>query len=93
MKIFLAAIAMTIAVPAAAQTGQPVAPGHAEHDQHGDKTGHEGHMKCCEGMADGKKMECCDKAAADGAKMACCDKRVDEAGAADEHAGHDMSDQ
>lgn len=96
MKILLAAIALTIAVPAAAQTTQPAADPHAGHTmpaghgQHDGEAGHEGHMKCCAGMKDGKKMECCDKAKADGTKMDCCEKHA-KTGAADPHAGHDMS--
>ena len=98
MKILLAAIALTIAVPAAAQTAQPAADPHAghtmpaDHSQHGDKSGHEGHENCCEQMkADGKKMECCDEAKAEGGKMNCCEKHAAKKGAADAHAGHDMS--
>ena len=91
MKIFLAAFAMTIAIPAAAQTAPAADPhaGHqmpADHGKHEGKAGHEG-MKCCE-KAEGK-MDCCDKAKAASGKMECCDKQA-KAGA-DAHAGHDMS--
>ena len=99
MKILFAAIALTIAIPAAAQTAQPAVDPHAghtmpaDHSQPGDKGGNEDHKNCCDQMkADGKKMECCDEAKAKGSKMACCDKKAAESGStADPHAGHDMS--
>lgn len=87
MKVFLAGIAMTIAIPAAAQNAQPATDPHAGHQmpaQHGKgdgKAGHEG-MDCC---CDKTKMVQ-DKMAK--GKMDCCDK---PAKAADAHAGHDMS--
>lgn len=84
MKILLAAIAMTIAVPAAAQTAQPAADPHAGHTmpatqgQAVDPAAHKEHMNCCEKMkAEGKAMDC-------------CAEKTDAAGAADAHAGHDM---
>ncbi|HWH17924.1 MAG TPA: hypothetical protein VNT77_06250 [Allosphingosinicella sp.] len=111
MKVLFTAIALTIAVPAAAQTGQLTADPHAGHGQQADhsrhsqagqagqashdhhgQAGHEGHKNCCEHMtADGKKMECCGKAKTSGAKMECCEKHARMKGAADGHAGHDMS--
>lgn len=102
MKIFLIAIAMTIAFPAAAQTAPAADPhaghkmpvDHSQHSGHGNaahgQAGHEGHMKCCE-KNDGKKAGCCDKVKADGARMDCCEKHAGKAGASDPHAGHDMS--
>ena len=94
MKLFLTAIAMTFAVPAAAQTANPTANPHAGHAQHADhsKMDHskqgEGHKDCCDGM----KMDCCDKAKRTAGKMDCCEKHSGKAGAAaDGHAGHDMS--
>lgn len=110
MKILLTAFAVTIAVPAAAQTAQPAADPHAghnmpmDHGQHGrsdhgqgghgqashGQSGHEGHMKCCK-HADGKMADCCAKTKANGTRMDCCDKHSGKAGAADPHAGHDMS--
>lgn len=77
MKILLVAIAM-IAAPAIAQTAAPAPMDHSGHNMPGDHKGDEG-KDCCAGMkADGKKMDCCDKAAA-------------KTGIADPHAGHDMS--
>ena len=89
MKMFVAAIALAIAVPAAAQgqQNQPV-----DHSQHGQPAGdHEGHGKkdgCCDHEGDGKKMDCCAKAKAAGKKMECCDKQASQKGADDAHAGH-----
>ena len=93
MKFFIAAIAMTIAIPAAAQTAQTADPhaGHqmpADHGKHDGKAGHEGKDCCDHKTADGKMMDCCEKAKAAGGKMECCEKH---AKAADAHAGHDMS--
>ncbi len=87
MKIFLTAIAMTIAVPAAAQTANPAA-GHAQHADHGKMdhskmdhskqgSGHEGDKGCCDGM----KMDCCDKPKGTAGKMDCCDKHASKASA------------
>ena len=82
MKIWIAAIALTVASPAFAQTADPHAGHHqAQHEEH------EQHKDCCEGK-DGARMECCEKAMKDGKKMACCEKHE---GKADAHAGHDMS--
>ena len=71
MKTLIAAIALTIALPAAAniQAAQPHA-GHSQHQgmDHGKDKG------CCDHKgADGKPMECCEKGMKDG-KMECCDK-------------------
>lgn len=86
MKILLGAFALTIAIPAAAQTGQPATDPHAGHSQPADHSQHKGgetdhsqhgekHQNCCEHKSpDGKMMECCEKAKADGSKMDCCDK-------------------
>ena len=88
MKTIIAAIALSIAVPAAAQTQHSQ---HADHSQHGQPAGdHSGHGKkdgCCDHDAKGKMMECCAKAKAAGNKMECCDKQAKEKGA-DAHAGH-----
>jgi len=76
MKTFIAAIALTIALPAAA---------HAQNAQAGEN--HAQHQ----GMDYGKEqkdcaMNCCK--AKEAKKMACCDK-PDQKGD-DAHAGHDM---
>lgn len=103
MKFLLSAIALTIAVPAAAQTTAPAADPHAGHSMPADHSqhqgqqkgsaGHDDHADCCEHKsADGKKMGCCDKAKAEAGKMECCDKMAKK-GSADAHAGHDMSKQ
>ena len=103
MKIFLTAIAMTFAGPAAAQTANPAANPHAGHAQHADhgkmdhsKMDHgkhgEGHKGCCDHkMADGRKMDCCDKAKGSAGKMDCCGEHAKNGASAGGHAGHDMS--
>lgn len=96
MKAFLTAIAMTIAVPAAAQTADPAhsahssAPAPAPAADGKADAGHNDHAGCCEKMTDGKAMPCCDKAKTGGQKMDCCQKKAGSK-AADPHAGHDMS--
>ncbi|HEY9554078.1 hypothetical protein [Allosphingosinicella sp.] len=81
MKTLIAAIALTIAVPAAAQT---TADPHAAHKT----TEHEGHEK---GQHEGHMMDCCKDADGNG-KMDCCEAM--ESGEADEskagHEGHQM---
>ncbi len=83
MKLFIAAAALLVAMPAAAQT-QPAA--HAEH--HGEHKGMDhgkDHKGCCEHKnADGTPMDCC-KPAKDGTRPACCDKHDAKA----DHKGHD----
>jgi hypothetical protein len=87
MKTLIAAAALIVALPAAANA-QAAPPAHAEH--HGDKhgSGHgEEHKDCCKHKnADGTPMDCC-KPAKDGKRAACCDKNDAKA----EHDGHDMS--
>ena len=94
MKMIFAAVALTIATPAVAQSSAP-ADAHANHapaEQQGQaghsgsaasgQAGHEmpGECPCCATMkAEGKKMECCDKPAG--------------ASEADPHAGPDTSGQ
>lgn len=84
MKLFLAAVALTIASPALAQADPHAGHGGAGHEGHAPPAGaqkdapadpHAGHdMKgCCEGKGEGK-MDCCAKMKAEGKKMACCDK-------------------
>jgi hypothetical protein len=83
MKILIAAAALIVALPAAAnaQTSQPA---HAEHGEHkGTDHGRE-HKDCCEHKnADGTPMSCC-KEGKDGKRPACCDKHAAKA----EHSGH-----
>ena len=86
MKTFIAAVALTIAFPAAAQqTGQQQ---HAQHQgmNHAQHQGmnhaqHQGmdhgkeHKGCCDHKGnDGKPMKCCEAAMKSGKKMACCEK-------------------
>lgn len=69
MNLILSAIALTIAVPAAAQTAPAMdhsQHSQAEHAQHEAAKGadqHKGHAEKheCPMMKDGKKMACCDK--------------------------------
>ncbi len=85
MKTFIAAMALVVALPAAANA-QAAQPAHAQ--EHGDHKGtdHKDHKGCCEHKkADGTPMNCC-KEAKDGKAMACCAKH-EKAG---EHAGHGM---
>ncbi len=80
MKFLIAAAALIVAAPVAAQTA-PAA--HAEHAEHqGEK--HEGeHKGCCE---EGK-MECC-KPGKDGKRAACCDKHAAKDSGEKHGAGH-----
>jgi len=75
MKTVLAALALTIALPAASY-----AAGQAQ----------TGQKDCCAKTADGKSSPCCEKKA-DGGKMGCCEKHATTQGAADPHAGHNMN--
>lgn len=60
MKTILGAIALTLAVPAHAQTA-PAADPHAGHQMPAEKGKHDC-MKCCENMKQhGGKMDCMDK--------------------------------
>jgi hypothetical protein len=80
MKFLIAAAALVIAAPVAAQTA-PAA--HAEHEEHkGEK--HEGeHKGCCE---DGT-MACCKPDAA-GKRAECCEKHGEKASGEKHGAGH-----
>lgn len=106
MKLMLAAIALTIASPALAQTAAP-ADAHADHAAHATQAapvdhsahgaGSNGNPHADHEMAGGccekmgdGKMPCCEKMKAAGKKMDCCAKKADAPGAADPHAGHDM---
>lgn len=102
MKLMIAAIAMTSALPTFAQSTVPIGQ-HGQHAAHIGATGHSGHADqseghedhrtsrdCCEKGTDGK-MACCKEAKAQGKKAACCEKSTAEPPAADPHAGHDMS--
>ena len=85
MKTFIAAIALTIALPAAANAqNAPAADPHAQHKgmDHGKE-----HKDCCKhNNADGTPMDCCKEK--DGAKMACCEKHAKKGH--DQHSGHEM---
>jgi hypothetical protein len=85
MKTFIAAIALTIALPAAANAqGAPAADQHAHHQgmDHGKE-----HKDCCEHKgADGKVMDCCKEK--DGKKPSCCEKHGQKGH--DAHSGHKM---
>lgn len=93
MKMILAAIALTIAAPAFAQTDPHAAHNAAEHAAHqkAEQAGHEGHAEGCCKEAEGKKMDCCKDADGDG-KMDCCEKGAESGKTAghDAHAGHAM---
>lgn len=88
MKMMMAAIALTIAVPAAAQTADP----HAGHDV---TMSHEGHhmgeqhdsmkMDCCKDADGNGKMDCCEKMESGEAKPCCDDKAAHGS-----HDGHQM---
>lgn len=85
MKTFIAAIALTFALPAAAnaQAAQP-----ADHAQHQGMDHGKEHKGCCEHKnADGTPMACCAKPMKDGKKMECCEKQAQKAG----HSGHQMN--
>lgn len=107
MKLMLAAIALTIASPALAQTAAP-ADAHADHAAHTAQAAsadhsahgtasnadpHAGHEMSggCCEKMGDAKMPCCEKMKAAGKKMDCCEKQDATSGAADPHAGHDMS--
>ncbi len=79
MKFLIAAAALVIAAPVAAQTAP------AEHGEHHGQEHKGEHKDCCEHkQADGTPMDCC-KPGKDGKRAACCDKHKD---AGNEHAGH-----
>jgi uncharacterized protein involved in copper resistance len=88
MKTFIAAIALTFALPAAANAQAPQHGDHhaqhrGNHDQHKGMDHGKEHKDCCEHKAvDGKPMECCKEK--DGKRAACCDKH---AKGHDGHAG------
>lgn len=82
MKMLFAAIAMTIATPALAQSAAPT-DAHAAHAADAAQTAngsHAGH-----GTAHGKMMQHCDKKS--GGEETACPKKP----AANPHAGHDKS--
>ncbi|MDP9413155.1 MAG: hypothetical protein M3Q08_03490 [Pseudomonadota bacterium] len=85
MKTLIAAIALTIAIPAGvnAQSAQQ----QDKHDQHQSMDHGKEHKGCCEGKG-GMAMKCCDKAAKEGKKMGCCSKG-DQKGH-EQHSGHQM---
>lgn len=76
MKLILTAIALTFALPAAAQTGATMDHSQhspAQHAQHGAQhgAGHDGHKGGHEGHGKDMKHEC--PMGKDGKKMACCE--------------------
>jgi hypothetical protein len=87
MKILIAAVALTIASPAFAQSADPHA-GHKGHGQ-GHEQGHGQHKDCCkEKDADGTRKDCCEKAK-DGKAMECCKKHTEHG--ADAHVIKDKN--
>lgn len=92
--MLLTALVFAIASPAAAQTAAPAEQhqGHAQdHHQKGDEhSGHKMDGKCCEEIAGGKTMDCCEKMKKEGKKMPCCDhhESKSEAGAHEGHGKH-----
>ncbi len=75
MKTFLAALALTIAMPAAAPA-QSSQGNHAAHAQHQGMDHGKEHKACCEHKgSDGKPMKCCEKMGQQAKKMACCEKQ------------------
>lgn len=85
MKTFIAAIALTIALPAAANAQNAQAGDH--HAQHQGMDHGKEHEDCCKHKnADGSAMTCCK--GKEGKKTACCDKHDQKRH--DGHAGHAM---
>ena len=90
MKIFLSAVALTLAVPAFAQAA-PAADPHAGHATHATHQGMD-HSKHEAGKHDCK--ECCEKMKGKEGTMECMDKKADakpastDAGAHQGHTGH-----
>ena len=75
MKILIAAVVLTIALPAAANAQ---AAQHADHAQHEGMDHSKDHKDCCKHKnADGSPMDCCKEK--DG-KMADCCKEHDQTG-------------
>ena len=103
MKLIFCAIALTFAVPAAAQTAPAMDHSQhspAQHAQHGaghdQHKGHEAGKNAkheCPMSKDGKKMACCDDAKAEctmaknGKAMACCEHGA-HGKASGGHSGH-----
>lgn len=95
MKIFLAAIALTIASPALAQTAAPANP-HAGHQDRSAPTtaqplsnpdsGHDMGKMSAEAM-----MAHCEEMKARGKTMEGCDMQAGTKPGSDPHAGHKMS--
>ncbi len=85
MKTLIAAIALTIAIPAAANAQSAKQQG--SHGQHRGMDHGKDDKGCCAGKG-GKAMKCCDKAAKEGKKMGCCSKG-DQKGH-EQHSGHQM---
>ena len=93
MKIFLSALALSIAVPAAAQTAPATNP-HAGHAQHGEQQGDHSQHGGMAGHDHAKMMAECMKAMAEGKCKEHCEAMKKQHGAAPaaqkgaEHEGH-----
>jgi hypothetical protein len=79
MKTLISAIALTLAVPAFAQTA-PAADPHAQHQGMDHSQHQQGKHDC---------KECCDKMKQSGGKMECMDKKGDAKSAAPASGGHE----
>ena len=87
MKTIIAAVALVIALPAAANAQASHADQHAQHQgmDHGSMDHGKEHKDCCKHKnADGTPMDCC-KPAKDGKAMACCAKHEKQQA---DHSGH-----
>jgi hypothetical protein len=80
MKTLIAAIALSVAFPAAAQQAAQ----HGDHAQHKGMDHGKEHKDCCDHKnKDGTPMKCCAEAMKSGKKMDCCDKSKGK----DQHSG------
>lgn len=96
MRMILTVVALTVAVPADAQTSPSAHAGHStapakttggKASQVGNAgSAHAGHGEGCQKMADGKMMMM-----RDGKMMDCPGNKAAGKSVADPHAGHDMS--
>ena len=100
MKIFVTAIALVIAAPAAAQTAPAQQPhqGHGQHQQQGQghgqhqpgqhqpgqQGGHQEHRGCCADRNNDGRMDCCERMA-NGEGRSCCEERPAQPAGHDSH--------
>lgn len=94
MKTFIAAAALAVATPAAAQPAAAPAPhaGHADHAQNGQSQGHAQGEHRGQGEH-GPRRECpCCEPGADGRRPACCERMHRQHGAEEDRGGHDDHD-